>query len=226
MELNTKEIFTFLTNDFESAWNSLANNQSASGRGNFMFALLDMILLEFVSRLCSTDSSGEALKKFSEKLHYKDNRYFTKLPGICCKTQDFTLPYIHSQGDELIWAIWDLIRNGQSHQYLQMLANLTDKTYFSITLTGAEFNCFLNPKNTLSHPNHLSFSNNNNLLTLTLFPDILFSHIKQAVIESKILEYGLIFKHLGRPSITKNTYYNFTSNSLKNALINNNHTFT
>jgi hypothetical protein len=60
------EIFDFITGDFRSAWNGLAEvpEAVAGHRGNFMFALQAMISLEWVCRLCSNDAN--ALQDFSK----------------------------------------------------------------------------------------------------------------------------------------------------------------
>ena len=87
------EIFDFITGDFQSAWNALAAvpDAVARHRGNFMFALQAMILLEWVCRLCSNDAN--ALQDFSKALQQIEPRYFTQLDdGVPPPGRDFSLP--------------------------------------------------------------------------------------------------------------------------------------
>lgn len=55
--LQPDTIFRFICNDFETAWDAVARQRSGRsgrlGRGNFMFALQAMVLLEWASRLCA-----------------------------------------------------------------------------------------------------------------------------------------------------------------------------
>jgi hypothetical protein len=61
--LPANTIFRFIVGDFEAAWNALvARRGRHSGGGNFMFALLSMILLEFASRICAKDRTNTKLK--------------------------------------------------------------------------------------------------------------------------------------------------------------------
>lgn len=114
--LPAETLYEFITNDFEDAWNSLAGNPSAHGRGTFMFALQAMILLEWAARLCSSDATGAALLEFSQSLKQVEPKYFTLLPGNC---------------------------PGQAHQYQQIVVGLTDGKHFVVSLTGASFGSHL-----------------------------------------------------------------------------------
>ncbi len=84
-------LYRFIVNDFEDAWNSLARNPSAKGRGNFMFARQAMTLLEFAARLCFADSLGTALVAFSKALFKIEPKYSTCLPGVCADFEEFDL---------------------------------------------------------------------------------------------------------------------------------------
>lgn len=95
-------------------------------------------LLEFAARLSATDSTGTALTEFSQALFTIEPKYSTHLPSICADFDEFDLPYKNSKEDELLWAIFDLVRNGQAHQYQQILVDLTDGVDWQISLTGAE----------------------------------------------------------------------------------------
>ena len=82
-----------------------------------------------------------ALKGFSDALYAVDPLYFTELPGPCADPADFRLPFHGSNPrSELIWALYDLARNGLAHQYQQTIVqlndNVTSKAHFGIELTG------------------------------------------------------------------------------------------
>ena len=194
--LDPQTIYQFIVNDFKDAWNSLAWNPSARGRGNFMFALHATILLEFAARLCSTDKSGAALKDLSAELFRIEPKYSTRLPGACVSTKNFTLPYKNSkEGDELLWVIFDLVRNGQAHQYQQMIVTLKDGVDVQISLTGAEIGRHLELVTTSPRPDpHLGYKRDpQNDLWIGVCPDLLFLDIDNAITTSKILERALKF---------------------------------
>src|SRR5712692_10277954 len=87
-----RTIYEFLINDFITAWDAVAHEPHALGRGNFMFGRHVMALLEWAARLCSGDPSGDALAAFSASLIQVEPRYFTLLPGPCADTREFELP--------------------------------------------------------------------------------------------------------------------------------------
>jgi hypothetical protein len=65
--VNIKKKRTRRLNDFRSAWNTLARvNDQKIGRGNFIFGFIAMNLLEYICRLCGSNSS--ALRDFSNGL--------------------------------------------------------------------------------------------------------------------------------------------------------------
>jgi hypothetical protein len=75
--LTAKEILQFIIADFKSTYDSVAMNHNQNiGRGNFMFGRQAMILLEFISRLCSIDLSGKSLSKFSGELYRIQKKIF------------------------------------------------------------------------------------------------------------------------------------------------------
>src|SRR5437016_2959594 len=83
MALSNQEAFDFMSRDFTTLWRSTALNPFASGRGNFTFALLGMILLEWTSRVAQNDPLGAAsLIRFEQELRNREQRYFATLPGL------------------------------------------------------------------------------------------------------------------------------------------------
>jgi hypothetical protein len=159
-DLTADEIHDFIVKDFIGAWDSITMNPDpAIGRGNFMFGRQAMNLLEFVSMLCSKDSSHTSLSDYSEELFKIDSKYFTKVPGKCTSTRKLTLPYVGiKNGDHLLWALFDLIRNGLAHQYQQIMVELKDGKAFIVTLTGADHGRSLTTIQKLPRPvDHLAY---------------------------------------------------------------------
>src|SRR5262245_54983704 len=135
------EIYQFISGDFEDAWNSLAANIAANNRGNFMFARQAMGLLEWAARLCAGDTTGVAVSDLSNALMQREPKYFTQLPGVCADFDEFDLPCapgIQPQR-QLLWTLFDLARNGQAHQYQQIVLDLTDGRDLMISHSGAQF---------------------------------------------------------------------------------------
>ncbi len=212
--LTPQEIYDFITKDFEAAWDALASNPSNSiGRGNFMFGKQTMVLLEFLSRLCKTDATGQALDCFSSELSKIDNRYFTQLPGDARKPKEFNLPHCTPlPRKELLWHIFDLVRNGQAHQYQQIKVELSNKKSFIVTLKGADYGLFLKNSRNPRPKQHLGFRKDpNGDIALFLYPNVMFLDIKDAVANCKLLSRHLSFGYLKRQ-------YKFDSTSLETAL--------
>ncbi len=199
--LTVKEIFDFITKDFEGLWNSVAkNNDENTG----IFGRQAMTVLEFVCRLCSKDTTRKEIKKLSNNLIRIQPKYFTILPAKCVSTADFSLPSIdESQNDPLLWSLFDLIRHGLSHQYQQIIANLNDGKQFYVKLTGPTFDCYINKSRTLCN-NHLAYSiDSDGDLELTIYPNILYLDLKDAIYDSGILKTNLQFSYLSRPNVNK-----------------------
>ena len=81
LNLSPKKIYDLIIGDFEHLWNSLSSIGDTNYRGNFAFALLDMILVEFISRFCKFDATENMLSKFSDCLYSTDKRYFGEVAG-------------------------------------------------------------------------------------------------------------------------------------------------
>ncbi|MGC8981878.1 MAG: hypothetical protein ACP5JU_02945 [Minisyncoccia bacterium] len=195
--LPPEEIYKLLIADFEDSWNCLANQDEFKHKGNFNFALLDMILLEFVSRYCEKDKSNKLLKYFSNALYNIDKNYFIKLELSKKIKLDFCLPYhipIEKESnsyknDELLWVLFDLIRNGHAHYYQEIIGEFKDNKKLIIAITGPTEE--LTIKKITSRNGHLSVGQlNNERRDIILFfrPEIMFLDIKKSVENSKIFE--------------------------------------
>ncbi|HSB79738.1 MAG TPA: hypothetical protein VLM91_13230 [Candidatus Methylomirabilis sp.] len=204
MDLDAPTLLRFVIGDFETAWNAVAEQPDPAYRGNFMFGKQAMILLELACRICKGDTSGAALDDFATKLQIREPRYFWQLPAPVWAPAQRTqkaldLPSIGG-GDpysHLLAAIFNLIRNGQAHQYQQMRAVLSDRRNFWISLTGAKQGLFL--RDVLAKgrpPDHLCHQDDGTDLWLKVRPEILFLDIRDAVLAARLDQRGLSLKYL------------------------------
>ncbi len=222
--LPPKDIFDFIVNDFEGAWDALAKDSSAKGRGNFMFTMQAMVLLEFGARLCTSDSTSMAIRDWSNELFSKRPLYATKLPGLCCGvSRDFTLPYKNNQGDELLSALWDMVRNGHVHQYQQVVAELRD-TYWGFSISGVEIGLTIAEAKRARPASHLGFyrDSDGNIWSI-IHPECLFLDVKESIIASNLLNRGLTFSDIRRPRSTLSPHYSFDSTSVEQCFKNAGH---
>ncbi len=187
-DLPASTIVDFIIGDFEAAWGALAADPYPGNRANFFFALQAVVLLEVASRLCASDSSGGALSEFSAQLSARDPRYFTPLPGACAGgSSEFTLPSVGpNPACQLLWALFDLVRNGQAHQYQQIRVRLNDGVDFQVALTGAEPGLSLDTA--AGRVGHLAQSKDcNGDLWLEVRTDVLFMDIRESVRAANLL---------------------------------------
>lgn len=222
-DLSEKEIIDFIIGDFEATWEALTVLSGAKSRGNFLFARQAMTLLEVACRLCNSDTTRSALDDLSAEIERRDKRYFTVLPGPCwapnLRTRGaFKLPSRGLNPDsQLIAAIFNLVRNGQAHQYQQMRAVLADGKQFRFSLTGAEYGLSLDKVFAAGRPaQHLSASSDmNGDIWMTLRTDVLFLDLRDAVNNAKLLGRGLNLNFMSEDRIQT---FNFNATDLENEL--------
>lgn len=190
--LDEQTVYEFLTNDFESAWNCLASTSGDDvGRGNFMFALQATILLEWVSRLCTGDDG--ALESVAVALEKVQPRYFLKMPGLA-RHPGFKLLNRGAEREELLAFIFDHIRNGQSHTYHQIWADLPADKLFQIGLSGAHHTHWLKRLRAGERPHeHLRFEVQSEVGWLRVDAGMFFLETRQAIDASGVLQRGLKF---------------------------------
>lgn len=223
-DLPIATLLDFIIGDFEDAWDALAVRPGKPHWGNFLFARQAMTLLEVACRLCQSDGSGQALKKFAAELACRDTRYFTKLPGSCwipSNPPEFWLPGQGSNPElELMAALFDLIRNGQAHQYQQIRVRLVDGKDFQFALTGAGHGLFLAQSLATGRPtDHLqAHKETNGDLWVKIRTDILFIDIREAVRSANLLNGNLTLSFLSRPRSQKSPHYQFSSTDLESSL--------
>lgn len=190
--LTEEEVFSFITNDFESAWNCLATRVGEGvGRGNFMFALQATILLEWASRLCKTNPT--ALRDLANQLDARQPRYFRRMPAeVQRPPRKFTLPNLGEPNTQLLTFIFDLVRNGQSHRYQQISAELVDGSVFAFTLGGAGHDNLLE-KLAIGggSDRHLTLEIDDGVGWLFVDSGMLYWDIKTAIQNAQLLSRGL-----------------------------------
>ncbi len=224
-ELSEVTIVNFIIGDFESAWDAIAHLPGSIPRGNFLFALQAMTLLEVACRLCNADQSNQALRDFSDELAIRDQRYFTLLPGACWtpkatvkKPAEFSLPSRSTTSEcELLAALFDLVRNGQAHQYQQIRVELTDKKSFQFALTGAEHQLYLDRSLAGGRPiKHLAaHADGHGDIWITIRTDVLFLDIRDSIRAAMLLERNLSMRYLRRAG---GNFYKFDSAALEHCL--------
>ena len=222
-DLPVERIVGLIIGDFEDTWEALAAKSDPNlHRGNFLFALLAVILLEVACRLCHSDSKDQALSRFSDELEKRDSRYFTEFPGSCWSPRDPPEFYLPSRGpnqeSQLIAALFDLIRNGQAHQYQQIRVQLKDCRNFRFALTGAAYGRSLSQISTHErYDEHLRVcKDESGDLWMKVRTDVLFLDIRDAIRDADLLNGDLTLKHLSRSSGGK--HYQFSSGDLESRL--------
>lgn len=201
---SAKTIFQFIVQDFESAWSALvATKDGHVGCGNFMFALLSMILLELACRVCAKDKSNKKLTNLTNALTKIEPRYFTRMPGVCTTTRGFTLPG-NEPHSHLLSMMFDLVRHGKAHQYQSAIVTLPDGEV-DIDLTGAEPGCGLTGPRRLRPTKHLCYSvSTDGDLSLYVRTDQLFLDIKGAIDDSGIISDSDVVTDIIRPKSGEN----------------------
>ena len=200
-DLPPGEIYNAIVGDFESGWNALAASPvtTARSRGNFMFARQGMVLLEFAARLGSSGRGAAWTDALAAQLNRLEPLYFARLPGPVTDNDEFTLPSIGPDpSHQLLWAIFDLVRNGGAHQYQQITANLQNRRAFALSILGVPYGERLG--SVRRHDYHLWLSRTRRGdLWLTFCPDTFFLDVKEAIEKSGLLTAGLKFQYLSRP---------------------------
>lgn len=223
-DLPVATLFDFIIGDFEDTWDALAARPGNLHRGNFLFARQAMTLLEVACRLCYSDGTGQTLKRFAAELARRDAKYFTKLPSSCWTPSNPVEFWLPSQSpnpeSELIAALFDLIRNGQAHQYQQIRVRLADGKDFQFALTGAEHGLLLAQSVAAGRPTgHLqAHKETNGDLWVKVRTDVLFLDIREAVRSANLLNGNLTLSFLSRPRSPNSPHYQFSSTDLESNL--------
>jgi hypothetical protein len=201
--LQPRVIYNNIVRDFEAAWNGItASSETDIGRGNFLFAFMGTLLLEWSCRVCAQDLSGAYLDRFTTVLEGIEPLYFTELPSQCRipAPRDFQLPLpAGKHSPVLLGALFDLIRNGEAHQYQQIPARLDNNSYLWISIRGAGMGKPLTSTVAQRRSDHLAFCEySDGNIGIRLHPDTFFFDIRTAVEDSGILESGIMHEYLTR----------------------------
>ncbi len=170
------------------------------------------------------------MKDFTLALNDIDPLYYTSLPGVCCNGDaEFDLPSVSGlqPSTQLLWALFDLIRNGQAHQYQQILLKpLLDGAGFVIALTGLCESWALSRILASGRATeHLCYERDkDNDLVLHVRTEWLFLDIKHAIESANLLRRipQLTLAFLQRPR--SKAHYQFTSAALEASLKGGGHT--
>jgi hypothetical protein len=110
--------------------------------------------------------------------------------------------------------IFDLVRNGQAHQYQQITARLDDDRALVIGLTGAQRGVFLKDALVAGRPaEHLKCSfPDDHSVALYVRTDVLWLDLRESAHAARVFEAAANFKYLDRE-------YAFTAAQLRDALM-------
>lgn len=211
-DLSASTLAHFISADFRATWDAVAGLPvSVGSRGNFMFARQAMSLIELAGRTCAADPSGQALADLSRELERIERRYFTPLPGLCARPGmsrgqiEWTLPFNPSsqpQEAQLLWALFDLVRHGQAHQYQQIMVELRDATIWGVSLTGPTLGRTLASVEQARPANHLSqMPGVDGSLWLVIYPEALFLDFDLAIQRAGVFQRQLEPTPLTRKAI-------------------------
>jgi hypothetical protein len=131
---------------------------------------------------------------------------------------------------QLLWALFDLIRNGQAHRYQQIPVVLTDGRQFMIGHGGADLTLDCLRRRGRAESDHLAYKRGRDgNLYMLVRPDWLVFDLKDSISEVRPLSRGLTFQYLTRPRGPRiprirsrvtipGPYYQFDSGALEAAL--------
>jgi len=202
--LSPDTLFDFIVGDFEATWEALAATwQPGQNGGNFLFARQAMSLLELCCRVASADPTGNALAAYGAALDHIEPRYFTLLPGRVPAPRGFELPSrvgCTRPEQQLLWALFDLVRHGHAHLYQQTPVRLSDGTMFGVSLDGVERGSTLSTMTTeRRHPAHLALYPEPGAIWLAVLPGALFLDLRDAARQASIFTRGLLPNYFKRP---------------------------
>jgi hypothetical protein len=202
--LSPDTLFDFIVGDFEATWEALAATwEPGQSGGNFLFARQAMSLLELCCRVASADPTGGALAAYGSALESIEPRYFTLLPGRVPAPRHFVLPSragCTTPNQQLLWALFDLLRHGHAHLYQQTPVKLTDGTMFGVSLDGVGWGSTLSTMTTeRRHQAHLALYLEDGAIWLAVLPGALFLDLRDAARQASLFTRGLLPNYFKRP---------------------------
>ncbi len=179
-------LFRYIVDDFQVAWNALVERDEGNGGGgNFLFALLATVLVEFAWRLCGNDQAR--CTRFRGALGAIEPLYLSRVRGQWNGSGNFKACW---RDDEFLTMIFDAVRNGKAHQYQSPVIRLKCDCRLDVDVTGPRRGREL--RNRSWRPTdylHYKVSAAGDV-SILLRPDQLFLDIKNAIEASGLLEDG------------------------------------
>ena len=226
--LAPENIYSMMVADFRDGWDALAESATTEGRGNFRFAQAGMGILEFASRLCHSDATGNALRDLSAELERIQPLYFTELPSAVARPggAEFLLPHntASSPDHQLLWALFDVIRHGQAHQGQQCMVELNDGTTFVVSISGADQGVTLDRVRARRYDGRqlsLRRLDAERAVLLRFQPATFFIDLTDAIGAANLMGRGLAFPYLVRPR--RQGDFDFSADELWHALTSRGH---
>ncbi len=181
-DLPSEHVYRAFVEDFEGAWLSVERCRPA-GRGNFLFALLAMDFLEWCGRV--TAAHPDARTMFREALAAADRVYFTQLPAQWRGEKPTPMFPI---GREFLWVVFNMVRHGLAHRYVQVDADLSDMR-MRVQITGPDRPLYragaprppdyLTPMHGHGKLGPLD-ETGHDVIIIRLYPDVLFGDLRVA----------------------------------------------
>lgn len=185
-DLPNEHVYRAFVEDFKGAWTAVEQGRP-NGRGNFMFALLAMDFLEWCGQV--TKEHPPARTAFINTLSAADPLYYAQLPTEWPGEKPTTV-FPFPTGRELLWVVFNMVRHGLAHRYVQVDVDLTD-VRLRVQITGPD-----RPLYTVGSPrpsDHLvpvkcrgklgpldTSTTGHDVVILALHPDVLFADLRAA----------------------------------------------
>jgi hypothetical protein len=186
--MSLSSVHAAFVHDFRDAWDAVAAYPRARGRGNFMFAFMATNYLEWAARIAAQDDRTRT--RLADELGAADVRYFKKLPGMWPVRPEPWFP-AGRRGIQatVLWAIFDLVRNGIAHRYQQIDAVLDGDARFRVQVVGADRAAYrLGDARPPDYLRPFTVRDlNPSYLVVRLYPDVLFADVEHAVTVSGLL---------------------------------------
>ena len=156
-----------------------------------------VVFLEWICRLCKSDTSNGSLSDFARELNKIEPHYFTTIPSRCRVPGGFDLPSIGDGAKDrlLLSMLFYLLRNGLSHVYQQINIPLLGGEC-GISLFGVQPGDTLNLVVKYRDRHHLSFATKDSEIWIFVHPGILFLDFKAAFENARLLHRNLTQERL------------------------------
>lgn len=182
----------YLLADFEAAWRGSLSAPPGNGKGNYLYVLLSMLLMELACRTCAAAKNDEnLLQKFADQLDIQDSRYLNTIPAYHHRQGGyFSLPsrVPKQQGNTVLAFLFAYVRNGLAHSYSPIPLTLKNNTILDIAIGGIIEEIPTKECDSIQRTaNHLSLIKEQNGHSMFIVhPGLLYFDFKTAIINSGI----------------------------------------